>query len=738
MPRTLLTASVPVFVVALAWARQESPARVGEIFLVAILALVPAVARRWRWRLAIAVIGALAVVWIGLDAEPWGVVPGVPGDWLGAIGHGVPTGLGDYYEVALPFDPHERWEMHGLLLLAAYASGVAITFLVAAGRHVAAILALAIGSAWPATPVEARGALAIGVLTLVGALWLLAVPRVRSGPSAIAAAVTVVAVAVVATAAASGDAFARGPLLDWKSWDFYDLGGRNVSVRYVWDANYTGIDFPPRKTTLLRIAAPRRALYWRASTLDMFILDRWIENLYPVGIGPPGPLEPDPLVPAGARAAPNRLVQRVEVAGLDDRHLVAAPTPSSIESSSIDRVFYLSGGVLQATSKPQRGDRYVIASYVPRPTPAELVESRPRYPRDLARYLTLENTGLPAYGEAGRERTYTRIWGSDLEAAIHPYRPVYDLARRLTARAESPYAATLAIERWLRAGGGFAYDEHPPVAPGGTPALVDFITGHRRGYCQHFAGSMALMLRFLGIPARVAVGFTSGRYDDGTWVVTDHEAHAWVEAWFDGYGWLPFDPTPGRGRFAAEYSIASDSAEAARLLQDGDIGDLLATVAPIRPTTPTPARDTSTGDGPPTVLLLVLAITAFVTLLGLARIALRRLRYRTSDPRRLAAATLAELEAWLVDQRVRIAAGSSYAGVVAAAENGLGVDGRPYLRAVTAARFGRPQSAVASAGDARRELRLLVGEMRARLHRRDRLRGFLVPGRFAPRRWSRE
>ncbi len=57
------------------------------------------------------------------------------------------------------------------------------------------------------------------------------------------------------------------------------------------------------------------------------------------------------------------------------------------------------------------------------------------------------------------------------------------------------------------------------------------------------------MLRYLGIPARVAAGFTSGAYDvdRGTWRVNDRNAHAWVEVWFPGYGWLPFDPTPGRG-----------------------------------------------------------------------------------------------------------------------------------------------------------------------------------------------
>ena len=67
------------------------------------------------------------------------------------------------------------------------------------------------------------------------------------------------------------------------------------------------------------------------------------------------------------------------------------------------------------------------------------------------------------------------------------------------------------------------------------------------------------MLRYLGIPARVAAGFTSGNFDEDErrWTVADTNAHTWVEVWFDGYGWLPFDPTPGRGRLRAEYTASS-------------------------------------------------------------------------------------------------------------------------------------------------------------------------------------
>src|SRR4029077_1499551 len=160
-------------------------------------------------------------------------------------------------------------------------------------------------------------------------------------------------------------------------------------------------------------------------------------------------------------------------------------------------------------------------------------------------------------------------------------------ASRLTAKARSPYEATITIERWLRSSGGFGYDEHPP-APVGAPPLVDFLVRSKLGYCQQFAGTMALMLRYLGIPARVAVGFTSGTWKDGSWTVTDHDAHAWVEAWFAGYSWLTFDPTPGRGELTATYTNPPASAHAPPPPTPG----------PRRPRAAPPARAASSAPAP--------------------------------------------------------------------------------------------------------------------------------------------
>src|SRR5262249_46335950 len=139
------------------------------------------------------------------------------------------------------------------------------------------------------------------------------------------------------------------------------------------------------------------------------------------------------------------------------------------------------------------------------------------------------------------------------------YQPLVAAARRVAGTATSPYAAAVELESWFRFNGGFQYSNRGYGSA--APPLVTFVAQTRTGYCQFYAGAMALMLRYLGIPARVAVGFVSGTYDSSKheWTVTDHDAHAWVEVWFRGYGWLPFDPTPGRGRLSAPYSAGSPS-----------------------------------------------------------------------------------------------------------------------------------------------------------------------------------
>ena len=82
--------------------------------------------------------------------------------------------------------------------------------------------------------------------------------------------------------------------------------------------------------------------------------------------------------------------------------------------------------------------------------------------------------------------------------------------------------------------------------------LESFLLDTKAGYCQHFSAAMALLLRMGGVPARVATGFSPGGYSKRkqAWIVRDTDAHSWVEAWFDGYGWVTLDPTPSDTRRA--------------------------------------------------------------------------------------------------------------------------------------------------------------------------------------------
>jgi LPXTG-motif cell wall-anchored protein len=125
-----------------------------------------------------------------------------------------------------------------------------------------------------------------------------------------------------------------------------------------------------------------------------------------------------------------------------------------------------------------------------------------------------------------------------------PYWRTWQLAQRLKRGARNPYEFARRIDLYLDK--GFRYDERPAAAPPGVPPLEHFLFDGKAGYCQHFSGAMALLLRFGGVPARVATGFSPGgfRRRQGEWVVRDRDAHSWVEAWFDGIGWVTFDPTP--------------------------------------------------------------------------------------------------------------------------------------------------------------------------------------------------
>jgi hypothetical protein len=123
------------------------------------------------------------------------------------------------------------------------------------------------------------------------------------------------------------------------------------------------------------------------------------------------------------------------------------------------------------------------------------------------------------------------------------------LAQSITRGASSPFGKAVALNRFfLDPSNGYRYDTRTAAGSSGD-ALVDFLFWSKVGYCEQYASAMAVMLRSLGIPARVAVGFTPGKETGDYRSITTDDAHAWAEGYFSGVGWLTFDSTPtGDGR----------------------------------------------------------------------------------------------------------------------------------------------------------------------------------------------
>jgi transglutaminase superfamily protein len=162
----------------------------------------------------------------------------------------------------------------------------------------------------------------------------------------------------------------------------------------------------------------------------------------------------------------------------------------------------------------------------------------------LMQYTAISLPGAPA------EQVYVPLWGdatfgdpqapgTALEASV--YADMYGIASRLTTGAPTMYDAVQRVERYLNR--NFTYSEKPRSA---QYPLNAFLFRDKFGYCQQFSGAMALMLRMAGIPTRVAAGFAPGSLnrDSGEYRVRDLDAHSWVEVYFNGIGWVTFDPTP--------------------------------------------------------------------------------------------------------------------------------------------------------------------------------------------------
>jgi transglutaminase-like putative cysteine protease len=756
LARVVAPLAAAAALIAVAWLSLEGDvASWGDLALVLALALAPVLAvvlsRRWWVGVLVLLVGFIPAAAVTLGVPLTRMRPGDP-DFFGPAWDAVVAGLQDFYELQLPFDPGLHPESAGLVLIAIYGFVAACGVLLAAGRPLLAAITLVIGVGWPVTPAAAAGAigpLTVGALVLAALLAFLFLTRTDRRPlrGLAPAGVLGALVVLVAVGASTSGAVAKDAFLGWTKWDPYNAPTEPVGVRYVWTSNYRGITFPEEETVVLRIKAPERSFYWRATTLDEYTGVGWREALDP---GPPVPaqelLRPpvDPLLPGAAREQRNWTRQDVTVLGLADTHLIAAAQPVRWSAIGQGPLQYASGGVVLAPQGLKRDQTYTVWSYAPRVRPKELAALEADYPPEVLRYLeVVPDVRFPEFGVENRDEIVEALFdGRADDALLAQYEPVYREAREVAGEAASPYLAAVSVEAWLRTEGGFRYEEKPVQALGAEPPLVDFVLRSREGYCQHFAGAMAVMLRLLGIPSRVAVGFTSGDYDErlGEYTVTDHNAHAWVEVYFPGKGWLPFDPTPGRGELGAAYSTASTQFPTGVGSRNAlGVGpDALSAILRQRlegveggPSAPggagatagSSAVDEGGGIGVPALVFIVLA-AAIALLLG-GKAVRRALRFRSHDPRRIASACRRDLVAFLADQGVTVSESATLEEVGAFVEREFRVNAMPFVRAAEAARFGPPAEASDAARRARRELKTLLGSLRRQLGTASRVRGAL-------------
>jgi protein-glutamine gamma-glutamyltransferase len=526
----------------------------------------------------------------------------------------------------------------------------------------------------------------------------------------------------------------------WQSWNLAHVAIGPSDVGFVWSAQYGGLKFSGHPINVLQVVSDRPPTYLRATVLDDFRNDKW-------AIGVPRPA--DSLEPAAAYRSRNQTRESVTVTALADTHLVGGSIPMRFEAADGAPLVRLEPGFAALNQNLPQGFRYTVWSYAPDPTPAALRRSPPDYPTEL------DDEGLLTVGENltalpfGFPNRATVMLGLLTRPDLFGYVPLARLAERLAGDARTPYDAVEKLQQWFLSSGAFHYSNHPPVS---SLPLVGFVTKTHVGYCQHFAGAMALMLRYLGIPARVAVGFAGGTYDPAQhlWNISDREAHAWVEVWFKGYGWLPFDPTPAAPGAAPRETqaglpvdgapgstssradgatLAAQGASAFEQKLRGNNGFDSSRSRHHGSGSPVPSLGGGSGSGSTDrgrpILLLLAGLAAAVGGIVLAKVGFRLTRGARRDPRGVASACRQELASFLVDQRIEAPRSATLGELGAIFRREFGVDPEAFVTAATAARFGPSEGAAAAALTAKRELRALLEIARRSLTLRERARGLL-------------
>jgi transglutaminase-like putative cysteine protease len=258
--------------------------------------------------------------------------------------------------------------------------------------------------------------------------------------------------------------------------------------------------------------------YWTARTYDNYRAGQWtttIDDVQPIGPGQSSIQYPD-----WDLRRQMQLTFRSRISLLKTLYYAAEPLNINREAQAIvsvaeDGATDLNAIILEPPLKS--GESYSIRASVVQPTILALREAGAEYPDWITeRYLALPNNMSPR---------------------------IVELARQIAGEEESPYDQAVAITQYLRR--TITYSETVPEPPRGRDPIEWFLFDQRSGFCNYYASAEVLMLRSLGIPARLSVGYAEGTWDPETetYVVLGKDSHAWPEVFFPTVGWVPFEPT---------------------------------------------------------------------------------------------------------------------------------------------------------------------------------------------------
>lgn len=338
------------------------------------------------------------------------------------------------------------------------------------------------------------------------------------------------------------------PWQDWRTWDPFRHGGS--SYTFNWMQNYPRLLDPANDHLIMRVESPA-ASYWRANALDTFTGSAWVTSVaFPIRTEPERVEESwAHAIPPAEAVPPGEIVdQAFQIQSVYTNYIFTGGEPLELR---IDQDISLRLNDMRSLHVARAlgpALAYSLTSVVPDLDPDDVVDKGWDYPEGLEPYLALpfpnaRDVDLWSEGSDG-EVKWQELAPGEMGRDAWEWRDLYTLNREVVGEADDPYDITLRIERHLRR--QFDYSLAPPGSEFSSPYAA-FLFDTHSGYCQHFAGAMALLLRYNGVPARVAVGFTTGEKEaDGVYLVSTGNAHAWVEVYFPTVGWVAFDPTPGR------------------------------------------------------------------------------------------------------------------------------------------------------------------------------------------------